>query len=323
MSDTKQTPKPSTQKETVSQTPQAQKDLRERLLSEARRRMASVDVGDDRKADDQERKIKEEALKYIQTECLGLPEDRFSKLLDAIVLRMKQKEAYKSNLLEGFRKDRQDIAKEVAASAKAVPAQAEKLTATQQVSRIKPLGFDKGPEIFQYDQEILTDAFDPVKTNLDRAMPLLEMLDKYPTAEDQLFRKIRDNNDVLAGFLIHWKMEHPAFKKLVMDGRTRALSIMGRIEGKLRNEFAIDRNPDRHGMSEKEFQKTVVERIAKWKNAKYSESWNRIGDAVNGDRKIFKSGFASKPLGISESEYTTYVLRSANYLEYAANRGGE
>ncbi len=48
---------------------------------------------------------------------------------------------------------------------------------------------------------------------------------------------------------------------------------------------------------------------------------NVAGDILGVDRKIFSQRFASKPAGMPESDYTKYVKRSANYLEYAVSAG--
>lgn len=329
MADTKQTSQLPNGKE-AAKSAQAQSALRERLLEEAKKKIAQTDVGGDRKADEKETKAKEEALQFIRTECLGLPEDRFEKLLEAVILRMKQKEAYKRNLLEEYRKARADIAQEVErtkspaaapASKTAVPAKPSAAPAAK--PEPKPLAMDRGANIQLYDKEILTDRFDPAKTDLSRAMPLLESLDKYPQSEGALLNAIRGDDGILAGFLIHWRLSHPAYQKLKADGRVTAIAVMDRIEGKLRGEFGIPRNPLANGASEKEYAKMLTERIGKWKRGEYNQFLNRTFDVANFDRKLFKRGFASRPEGMSESDYTTYVTRSANYLEYVANRGND
>lgn len=68
--------------------------------------------------------------------------------------------------------------------------------------------------------------------------------------------------------------------------------------------------------------KLIKARVVGWRTGdSYNKTLNAAGDILGVDRKIFTNKFASKPLGMPEAEYTQYVKRSANYLEYAVAAG--
>ena len=62
------------------------------LLEMARKRLAAVDVRADGK-DDGDEALRQEALKYIQKECLSLPDSEFIRLLSKIEGALRRKDA--------------------------------------------------------------------------------------------------------------------------------------------------------------------------------------------------------------------------------------
>lgn len=117
--------------------------------------------------DTRELETKKKALEFISTECLSLPEDRFFKLLDAVELRMKQREAYKQNMLEEFRKARAEIMGELSS---AKPAETRK-TPDGHNGTISGSGVEYDPKkLSSYDNEIIGDNFNPHRTDVGRAI---------------------------------------------------------------------------------------------------------------------------------------------------------
>lgn len=173
-------------------------------MAKAKERIDKVDVGDDKAHDQKEADVKKKALDFVSNECLTLPEDRFFKLIDAIEIRMKQKEAYKQNLLEEFRKARKEIADSIAADGKPVRENSRVAAETSYVP--KKLESDKGPTLLSYLTTIISNDFDPAKFNSPYDMPLLEAMEKYPEIGGQFYSQLlKSSSDHLAGFLTHWK----------------------------------------------------------------------------------------------------------------------
>lgn len=77
---------------TESQVPSLSPSRKQGVLLElAKKRLASVDAKSDGK-DDGDEALREEALKYIQKECLNLPDVEFLKLLSKIEAVLKRKD---------------------------------------------------------------------------------------------------------------------------------------------------------------------------------------------------------------------------------------
>ena len=46
-------------------------------------------------------------------------------------------------------------------------------------------------------------------------------------------------------------------------------------------------------------------------------------DGLGLDRNLFEKGFSANPANMGVGEYTEYIQRAANYLEYAADSNGK
>ncbi len=298
---------------------QTQNSKRESLLAKAKERIDKVDVAEDDKHDEQEKAVKKKALEFVSNECLNLPEDRFFKLIDAIELRMRQKEAYKQNLLEEFRKVRKEIADSVTQTSAPIR---ENSTVTQNDYAPKSLTKDMGEGLYAYATTAITNNFRPEKySNYD--LPMLEAMEKYPQSSKQFYEMILKRNESVVGFLMHWGPEHPAFKAMQAKGMARAISMITKVEARLRTEFGVPRNSEILNGDPKETAKILLKRVTAWKTGdKFDATANKALDVLNLDRKLFKHRFESHPKSMGEEEYSTYVQRSANYLEYAASKNG-
>lgn len=315
MADGKQQPQQSA--ETVKAAA-AQSAKREALLAKAKERIDKVDVADDQKRDAKEAEVKKKALEFVSNECLTLPEDRFFKLIDAIEVRMKQKEAYKQNLVEEFKKVRKEIADSIVQTGSPI----RENTAISKTEYVpKKLTKDLGDNLTSYPTTVISNNFRPEKFSAGYDMPMLEVMEKYPKSADQFYQQIRKEDSRTVGFLMFWGPDHPAFKELQARGMARAIEMITKVEARLRTEFGVPRNSDIGGGDEKEKAKIIAKRVSAWKTGdKFNAAANEAADMFNFDRKLFTNKFASHPKGMGEEDYTKYVKRSANYLEYAASK---
>lgn len=83
------------------------------LLELAKKRLAAVDVRTDGK-DDGDEELRQEALKYIQKECLGLPDFEFMKLLTKIEDALKRKDAEMSSVRTESQTALKEVSRELA-----------------------------------------------------------------------------------------------------------------------------------------------------------------------------------------------------------------
>lgn len=214
----------------------AQSAKREGLLAKAKDRIEKVDVGNDHLHDKKEAEVKKKALEFVSNECLTLPEDRFFKLIDAIEVRMKQKEAYKENLLEEFRKARKEIADSISVDGKN-PIRETSAVSAEMAYVPKKIETDKGPYLLSYLTTAFSNNFNPARFNAGYDAPVFEAFEKYPELGDQMYKYLMRNEDSLAGFLINWKPGHPVLKGLESKGMGRAISRITKVEAQLRTEF--------------------------------------------------------------------------------------
>lgn len=315
MADGKQQPQQSAE---TAKAAAAQSAKREALLAKAKERIDKVDVADDQKHDAKEVEVKKKALEFVSNECLTLPEDRFFRLIDAIEVRMKQKEAYKQNLVEEFKKVRKEIADSIVQTGSPI----RENTAILKTEYVpKKLTKDMGDNLTSYPTTVISNNFKPERFNATYDTPMLEVMEKYPKSADQFYQQIRKEDSRTVGFLMYWGPEHPAFKELQTRGMARAIEMITKVEARLRTEFGVPRNSDIGNGDAKEKAKILMKRVAEWKTGdKFNAAANEAADMFNFDRKLFVNKFASHPKGMNEEDYTKYVKRSANYLEYAASK---
>ncbi|MFB0965631.1 MAG: hypothetical protein QMC36_08360 [Patescibacteria group bacterium] len=175
----------------------AQEAKRDALLAKAKSRIDKIDLGGDNIHDQKEAEAKKKALEFVSNECLSLPEDRFFKLIDAIEVRMKQKEIYKENLLEEFRKARKEVAESVQKSKRA-----------ELVSYAKSYG-----EGF-FDEKIFKSEFNPSKFNAKVGAQELIKAESRPNFEAFTYSEITESDERIAGFVAYWGEDHPVRWKL-------------------------------------------------------------------------------------------------------------
>lgn len=178
MADGKQQPQSN---EIANPTAAAQATKREGLLAKAKSRIEKIDVGGDNLHDQQEAEAKRKALEFVSNECLTLPEDRFFKLLDAIEVRMKQKEAYRENLLEEFRKARKEVAESV-----------KRNKGAEAISYIA----DRSETLF--DEAIFKTGFDPSKLNAEKGAQELIKAESKPNFEKNAYSEIMESDKRIA-----------------------------------------------------------------------------------------------------------------------------
>ena len=154
---------------------------REELLLRVRQQILDAkDVNSDSAVDAKDSEIKNAAIEFISTECLSLPEARLIKLLEAIELRMQQKEAYKQNLLDECRREREKIM--------AGTTHARKF-GVDKFSVMDKLGMD--PEIFR-------DNFKPGETEPKKGADTLQKLAFLPDGEAKITKFITQKDDRIA-----------------------------------------------------------------------------------------------------------------------------
>jgi len=94
-----------------SQTSRSSTDIRakEELLRKAKEKLSKVDVGSDGKENSHDGQYRTEALKFIEKDCLGMPNDRFGALIEKIADILKRKDLEKQTLVVEFSKARAEI----------------------------------------------------------------------------------------------------------------------------------------------------------------------------------------------------------------------
>lgn len=337
---------------------------RARILEQAKARINALDVASDGVHDDpREREAKAQAIEFVSTACLDLPNDRLVRLVDEIRLRMEQRDAYRENLMDGFREARVKIIRET-----------EGTRSTQAGNRI----LDRLNETFGYDRQLVRKCFDPRKVNAEAGANYLEHLSKDPSGSNgfaKLMAAITEEDVRIAGFLTHWNSKHPVYLALKKANSERALEMVTNVEERLRERFGVSREmaekftveqerpaskgfiPDIESLySTDETARVTVLDIVRKKNAakngehKYWEWGNVIADRADGmsdkarerlrragsllpkfivgesvelERKIFAYRFQDAPGVLDKKEFQSYVERSANYLEYVVQGKGE
>lgn len=167
--------------ETIQQAAPATSARREELLKRVRQQILDAkDVNSDNSVDAKDSEIKNAAIEFISTECLSLPEARLIKLLEAIEIRMQQKEAYKQNLLDECRREREKIM--------AGTTHARKF-GVDKFSVMDKLGMD--PEIFR-------DNFKPGETEPQKGAEILQKLAFLPDGEAKITRFITQKDNRIA-----------------------------------------------------------------------------------------------------------------------------
>ncbi len=197
---------------------------RAELMKRAEERLAKIDVASDNRHDAGEIEAKKKALEFISTECLGLPEDRFLKLLDAVELRMKQREAYKRNMLEEFRKARAEIMEEI--STNPDPSASTTKAKTENVPAPKPNpnepdgvlvtnGVKGDPKkLSSYDYEMIGDHFNPHLSDVSRSIGMMIGLNRQPVLSGQFLIAVDANPKTVAGMMLYWNKNHPVRREM-------------------------------------------------------------------------------------------------------------
>lgn len=289
MADGQQQPKQSPEAQKQAALPVSSK--REELLRQSKERISRMqDVNGDGSVDQKDAHVKEQALQFISTECLGLPEDRFLRLLEEIEIRMRQKESYKRNLFEEFREARKKVIQET-----------EGTKFTQFIDQIK----DNSP----VDRELLRDYFRPDKIDVQKSADYLEHLSKDPKCVERLSRLILEDDKRIAGFLTYWNSKHPVLAKLQATRSERALKMMTAVESMLRDQFGISRDIADNWDAKDKKAFTQIMNVVRQENGSYDGghkyvSWvnngldkagTKLREAVGMERKIMKHNFRHSP----------------------------
>lgn len=176
-------PEPSADKQRSSPSPN---ETGESLFEQAKKRLAAVDAKSDGKADGDE-ELRQEALRFIQKECLSLPDAEFMKLLSKIEAALKRKDAE----IGTIQNESQNALKEI----------------SNELSLLPLSNFDprvKNPE--EVAEYLRTATF-----TIDGSNAFMDLLEA--------------NSECAVGLVRNWNESHPVRKALVSKGFEAASTV--------------------------------------------------------------------------------------------------